>query len=86
MAKVQHIEEDKIALFERVFGAAPTHEISAAGRINIIGEHVDYCGGRVMPASLNLNCRVFGRVNTSMPTTWTKRRAFASAGSAIIKV
>ena len=63
MAKVQNIGPDKIALFERVFGAAPTHEVSAAGRINIIGEHVDYCGGKVFPASLNLNCRVVGRAN-----------------------
>lgn len=63
--KVQHIEENKAALFERVFGASPVYEVSAAGRINIIGEHVDYCGGRVFPASLNLNCRIFARPNGS---------------------
>lgn len=59
MARKEHIESDKIALFQRVFGGQPTHEVSAAGRINLIGEHVDYCGGKVMPASLNLCCRVF---------------------------
>lgn len=63
--KVQYIEENKAALFERVFGASPVYEVSAAGRINIIGEHVDYCGGRVFPASLNLNCRIFARPNGS---------------------
>ena len=29
------------------------YKVSAAGRINIIGEHVDYCGGKVMPAALS---------------------------------
>lgn len=61
--KVQNIEEDKVVLFERVFGEKPVYEVSAAGRINIIGEHVDYCGGKVFPASLNLKCRIFARPN-----------------------
>ena len=54
---------EKAALFQKVFGAAHTLEASAAGRINLIGEHVDYCGGKVMPASLNLCCRVLARRN-----------------------
>ena len=49
--------------FEQLFGAAPTLEVSAAGRINLIGEHVDYCGGKVMPASLNLKSTVLARRN-----------------------
>lgn len=50
-------------LFARVFGAAPSLRASAAGRINLIGEHVDYCGGKVFPASLNLNASVLARAN-----------------------
>jgi len=50
-------------LFKSVFGAEPTLKVTAAGRINIIGEHVDYCGGRVFPASLNLKCTVLARPN-----------------------
>ena len=54
---------EKIRLFQEVFGQMPTLDVSAAGRINLIGEHVDYCGGLVMPASLNLCCRVIARRN-----------------------
>ena len=51
------------AIFEENFGAKPTHLFTAAGRINVIGEHVDYCGGKVLPAALNLRCNVYGRKN-----------------------
>ena len=47
--------------FEQGFGAKPTHVFSAAGRINVIGEHVDYCGGQVFPAALNLRSNVYAR-------------------------
>ena len=54
---------DITAHFHKVFSGSPTLEVSAAGRINLIGEHVDYCGGLVMPASLNLCCLVLARPN-----------------------
>lgn len=47
--------------FEQVFGRAPTDLFTAAGRINVIGEHVDYCGGKVFPAALNLRCNIYAR-------------------------
>jgi len=50
-----------IAAFEQGFGVKPTHLFTAAGRINVIGEHVDYCGGKVFPAALNLRCNIYAR-------------------------
>ena len=54
---------ENIRLFEELFGAPCDKLYSAAGRVNIIGEHIDYCGGRVMPAALGLRCEVYARKN-----------------------
>lgn len=40
------------ALFEESYGYAPTGVWAAPGRVNIIGEHVDYNGGLVLPIAL----------------------------------
>ena len=55
--------EEGIQQFESVFQTTPTHLFTAAGRINVIGEHVDYCGGQVFPAALNLRCNLYARTN-----------------------
>ena len=44
--------------FKEIFGEEAEEIYSAAGRVNLIGEHVDYCGGKVLPAALSLCCRV----------------------------
>ncbi len=50
-------------LFEQLFHAKAEDLFTAAGRINVIGEHIDYCGGKVFPAALNLRCNVYARKN-----------------------
>ena len=54
---------DALKLFKDCFQENATDLFTAAGRINVIGEHVDYCGGKVFPAALNLRCNVYARKN-----------------------
>lgn len=52
------------AAFEKQFGeGAPIRFFAAPGRVNLIGEHVDYCGGYVFPAALTLDNIVAVRKN-----------------------
>lgn len=54
-------KEQAVSCFEQIFGDKPTDLFTAAGRINVIGEHVDYCGGKVFPAALNLRCNIYAK-------------------------
>ena len=54
-------KQQAIECFESAFGWGAQDLFTAAGRINVIGEHIDYCGGKVFPAALNLRCNVYGK-------------------------
>jgi len=55
---------DAARAFHARFGGAP-RLFQAPGRINIIGEHTDYCGGLVMPAAIDRWCRIAAAANGS---------------------
>lgn len=48
------MEKDLQGIFQEKFAAAATGEYFAPGRINLIGEHTDYNGGHVFPASITI--------------------------------
>jgi galactokinase len=46
------VERAESAFFKR-FGQMPHHLAQAPGRVNLLGEHVDYSGGLVLPIAIN---------------------------------
>jgi len=56
------IADDARLFFEKSFQAEPTLVASAAGRVNLIGEHVDYNGGEALPIAIQRRTAVAIRV------------------------
>lgn len=50
-----------VAAFEVAFAARPTTVARAPGRVNLIGAHVDYNGGFVLPAAIDRDVVVAAR-------------------------
>ena len=49
-------------MFNEIFGTGGTLRVFASpGRVNLIGEHVDYCGGCVLPAALTMKTTIIAR-------------------------
>lgn len=50
--------------FEKQFGKKPTNIFFSPGRVNLIGEHIDYNGGRVMPCAISIGTYLAVSKNT----------------------
>ena len=47
------LHETVVAKFQECFGEAPAHVVRAPGRVNLLGEHVDYNDGFVLPIAID---------------------------------
>ncbi|MBL7744333.1 MAG: galactokinase [Chitinophagaceae bacterium] len=48
------MKEDLKKKFRELFGKDPEYSFFCPGRVNLIGEHIDYNGGKVMPCAISL--------------------------------
>lgn len=48
-------------LFQTHFASEPAFQATAPGRVNLLGEHVDYNGGMVLPAAIDRAVRLVGK-------------------------
>ncbi|KAK2842418.1 hypothetical protein Q5P01_012618 [Channa striata] len=51
--------------FETKYGESPLYYACAPGRVNLIGEHIDYCGYSVLPMAIEQNILAAVSVNNS---------------------
>ena len=61
---VQELKQEAIKLYERHFGSDTSSDDKicsmAPGRVNLIGEHVDYTGGFVFPIAIDYATVIYG--------------------------
>ena len=70
-------------IFQEKFGSAPAHLARAPGRVNLLGEHVDYNNGFVLPAAIDRATYIAFSPTDSDQTTlvaadFTQEAAFSS--------
>ncbi|XP_055789109.1 N-acetylgalactosamine kinase [Salvelinus fontinalis] len=59
--RLQNLKE----AFEKKYGEAPLFYAQAPGRVNLIGEHIDYCGYAVLPMAIEQSILAAVTVNDS---------------------
>lgn len=53
---------ERVARAFQALGGVPEFAAFAPGRVNLIGDHTDYCGGFVLPMAIEQRCAAVGRV------------------------
>ena len=62
---LSHLINEAKSGLQTTFGLEATHIASAPGRVNLIGEHIDYCDGFVLPFALEQNIIIAAAANNS---------------------
>ena len=55
------IDEMKKMFYETFGEGGDLRVFTSPGRVNLIGEHIDYCGGCVLPAALTMKTTIIAR-------------------------
>lgn len=55
------MRSEAVRTFVAAFGEVPVHEVVAPGRVNLIGEHIDYAGLPVLPMAIDRGVRLLVR-------------------------
>ncbi len=63
MRPIGRRDEIVARFFERFGGRAVPKVFWAPGRVNLIGDHIDYCGGAVLPMPIQFGTTVAVRLN-----------------------
>ena len=58
-----HLVNEAKSGLQDTFGLEATHIAAAPGRVNLIGEHIDYCDGFVLPFALEQNIIIAAKAN-----------------------
>lgn len=59
------LANDAAAGLHEAFGHTPSHLAAAPGRVNLIGEHIDYCDGFVLPFAIERYVVIAARATNS---------------------
>jgi galactokinase len=82
---LERLAEATSDYFRREFGGPPQWLVAAPGRVNLIGEHIDYNDGFVLPMAIEQYCVIAGREapgdNAIIFSATTKDRASVSVSS-----
>ena len=62
---LSHLINEAKSGLQATFGLEATHIAAAPGRVNLIGEHIDYCDGFVLPFALEQNIIIAATANDS---------------------
>ena len=87
------MQDHAIQTHKEIFGREPEILVRAPGRVNLIGEHVDYLGGYVLPVAIekmlwmavsrepgNMHCRVWSESIGGSPASLELNNLFRTEG------
>ena len=83
-SSLKKLASQTAAQFAQVYGRAPKWIAAAPGRVNLIGEHVDYCDGFVFPMAIERYAVIAAAPSAARPARVQLRSAEKTAEPVII--